>query len=154
MPIRLAPEPTADGVRLVLPVGRHLQSESWWVAAQVLHDKLLLRVWTEANRRWRVIVLDRVGSEHGSILTATYEEGTTALGVDGSTEHVQVEGRRLVSGGDRDWELAAEVHTIADEPLLYLRVWIQARQRFVLYAIDRCGAICDRATGDYQQAKQ
>jgi hypothetical protein len=56
--------------------------------------------------------------------------------------------------GDRDWEIAGEIHTIADEELLYLRIWVQARQRFVLYVIDRHGAILDRSTGDYSQAKQ
>jgi len=57
-------------------------------------------------------------------------------------------------GGDRDWEIAAEIHTIADERLLYLRVWLHARQRFVLYVVDREGVIRDRATSDYTQAKQ
>jgi hypothetical protein len=154
MPVRLTPAPSDDGVKLVMPVGRHLESAAWWVAAQVLGDKLLLRIWMEANDHFRVIVLDRLGSEHGSALTLNYEDGAAALSVAGSTEHVQVDGRRLVSGGDRDWEIAAEIHSVADEQLLYLRVWIQARQRFVLYAVDRSGVIRDRATGDYAQAKQ
>jgi hypothetical protein len=78
----------------------------------------------------------------------------TALGVTGRTQNVAVDGRRLVSGGDRDWEIAGEIRTVADEELLYLRIWVQARQRFVLYVIDRIGAIRDRSTGDYSQAKQ
>jgi hypothetical protein len=101
-----------------------------------------------------VIAIDRLGSELGSVLNRRYESAVKALGMAGTTQHVQVDGRRLVSGGDRDWEIAAEIHRIADEQLLYLRVCVQARQRFVLYVIDRGGTIRDRATGDYTQAKQ
>lgn len=154
MPIRLAAVPKNGEVTLAMPVGRHLESAAWWVAAQVRGATLLIRVWIEANDNFRVIVLDRFGSELGSVMKLNYGEAVDALGVVGSTEHVLVDGRRLVSGGDRDWELAGEIHTVDGEQLLYLRVWLHARQRFLLYVIDRNGAIRDRATGDYEQAKQ
>lgn len=35
-----------------------------------------------------------------------------------------------------------------------VRIWVHARQRFVLYVIDRDGTILDRTTGDHTQAKQ
>jgi hypothetical protein len=148
------PEPSDNGVKLVMPVGRHPESALWWVAAQVHYQVLIIRVWLETSSSFRVVVLDRNGSEHGSILDAIYKDATKALGFAESTQHVQVDGSRLVSGGDRDWEMAAEIHTVADDELLFLRVWVHARQRFVLYVIDRHGVVRDRATGDYGQAKQ
>ena len=65
----------------------------------------------------------------------------------------EIDGRRLISGGDRDYEIAAEIHTRIGEPLLYARVWLQRKQRFVLYVIEAQGRIRDRATGTYDQAK-
>src|SRR4051794_25604423 len=154
MPIRLTAQPVGHDVQLVMPVGRHLESPHWWIAAQVLGQKFIVRAWVAAHDGFRVIVLDRDGSELGSMLSKNYDTAIKALGVSGPTNHIQVEGRRLVSGGDKDWEVAAEIHNVADERLLYLRIWVQARQRFVLYVIDCDGAIRDRATGDYKQAKQ
>ena len=155
MPIRLTAVPDEGQVKLVPPVGRHLESRSWWVAAQVLKSRLIVRVWMQYNDDFRVIVLDRDGSEDGSVMKLDYNQALTALGLPlNGTQHVSVEGRRLVSGGDRDWEIAAEIHTVGDEQYLYVRVWLHRKQRFVLYVIDRAGKIADRATGDYTQAKQ
>ncbi len=154
MPIRMNATTVGNDVQLVMPVGRHLESPDWWVAAQVLGTKFIVRAWIAANDGFRVVVLDRAGSELGSMLSENYDTAIKALGASGPTKHIQVEGRRLVSGGDRDWEIAAEIHNVAEERLLYLRVWVQLRQRFVLYVLDRGGVILDRATGDYKQAKQ
>jgi hypothetical protein len=153
-PVRLNAVPDQSGeVRLVMPVGRHLESEQWWVVGEVVSTMLVLRVWLAATDCFRVIVLDRMGAELGSIVKLNYGEATEALGVSGPSSHTQIDGRRLVSGGDRDYEIAAEVHTRGCEQLLYVRVWLQRKQRFVLYVIDTEGKIRDRATGTYDQAK-
>ena len=136
-----------------MPVGRHLESESWWVVGEVVRGLLVLRVWLAASVDFRVIVLDNIGSEHGTIIRMIYRDATAVLGVTGPATHTQIDGRRLVSGGDRDYEIAAEIHTRGGEQLLYVRVWLQRKQRFVLYVIDAQGAIRDRATGTYDQAK-
>jgi hypothetical protein len=143
----------SGGVRLVMPIGRHLESEQWWVVGEVVRELLVLRVWLAASAHFRVIVLDRIGAEYGSVVHSIYRDAAEALGVAGPASHTHIDGRRLVSGGDRDYEIAAEIHTRAGESLLYLRVWIQAKQRFVLYIIDPQGRIRDRATGTYDQAK-
>jgi hypothetical protein len=153
-PVRLTAVPDESGdVRLVMPVGRHLESESWWVVGEIVRRLLVLRVWLAASDGFRVIVLDGIGAEHGSLIKDTYRDATELLGVAGPASHTQIDGRRLVSGGDRDYEIAAEIHTRGGEQLLYVRVWLQAKQRFVLYVIDAQGRIRDRATGTYDQAK-
>ena len=153
-PVRFRAVPGQDGeVRLMMPVGRHLESESWWVVGELVRELLVLRVWLAATNRFRVIVLDEIGAEIGSIIRQNYSDATNALGVAGPASHTQVDGRRLVSGLDRLYEIAAEIHTRDDEPLLYVRVWLQRKQRFVLYVIDAQGRIRDRSTGTYEQAK-
>ncbi len=136
-----------------MPVGRHLEPESWWVVGEVVRALLVLRVWLAASVDFRVIVLDNIGSEHGTIIRKIYRDATAVLSVTGPATHTQIDGRRLVSGGDRDYETAAEIHTRGGEQLLYVRVWLQRKQRFVLYVLDAKGAIRDRATGTYEQAK-
>jgi len=153
-PVRLTAVPGESGdIRLVAPVGRHLESEGWWIVGEVVRDLLVLRVWLASTDAFRVIVLDNIGAEHGSLVRTTYKDATETLGVAGAAEHTRIEGRRLVSGGDRDYEIAGEIHTRRGEQLLYVRVWLQLRQRFVLYVIDGEGRIRDRATGTYEQAK-
>lgn len=152
-PLRLTAVPQDGDVRLVMPAGRHLESERWWVVGELVRELLVLRVWLAATDGFRVIVLDNIGSELGSIVRDTYREATDVLGVSGPASHTRIDGRRLVSGGDQDYEIAAEVHARAGEQLLYVRVWLQRKQRFVLYVIDAQGAIRDRATGTYDQAK-
>jgi hypothetical protein len=69
-------------VRLVLPEGRHLERDGWYVAADVLAgaERLLaLRVWTPDNAGFRVIVLDRNGAEHDSLRARTYEQAREAM---------------------------------------------------------------------------
>jgi hypothetical protein len=154
MPIRLTSLPTDEGVKLATPVGRHLKSADWWVEAGEHPDALLLAVWSMASKGVTVIAVDPNGSERGSMLTRTYDEAKNALGFAGSTKPLEPDGRRIVTSGNRNFELGAEIHSVADEELLYLRIWLQRRQRFVLYVIDREGVILDRATGDYAQAKQ
>ncbi len=153
-PVRLAAASGEAGeVRLVMPVGRHAQSDTWWVVAELVRDLLVLRVWLAASDGFRVIVLDSIGAEFGSIIRDTYREAVELLDVVGPASQTQVDGRRLVSGGDRHYEIAAEVHTRGGASLLYIRVWLQLKQRFVLYVIDADGRIRDRATGTYDQAK-
>jgi hypothetical protein len=59
-----------------------------------------------------------------------------------------------VTSSNHDVQLRAEIHWVAEEELLYLQIWLERRQRFVLYVIDAEGIIRDPATGDYAQAKQ
>jgi hypothetical protein len=153
-PVRLTAVPDDSGeVRLVMPVGRHLESEKWWVVGEIVRSLLVLRTWIAATDSFRVIVLDTIGAEHGSVVKSIYRDATEVLGVAGPATHAHIDGRRLVSGGDRHYEIAAEIHTRAGEQLLYVRVRLQAKQRFVLYIIDAQGRIRDRATGTYEQAK-
>jgi hypothetical protein len=60
---------------------------------------------------------------------------------DGDVRLTLPEGRRLVSGGDRDFEVAGEVHTIEGEDYLFLRVWLQVAQKFRVVVLDANGAI-------------
>lgn len=142
MTIRLKPAVTRDGeVRLMLPAGRHLERDGWFVATDVFGGRkrlLELRVWTPADDGYRVIVLDGHGGEHGSINAQTLQAAEAALTrVAGAQRgYPKPEGRRLVSGGDRDWEIAAELERIDDEEILFVRVWLQQKQAFTVYAID------------------
>ena len=60
---------------------------------------------------------------------------------DGEVHLALPEGRRLVSGGDRDFEIAAEVRTIEDEDYLFLRVWLQTIQKFRVTVLSAEGSI-------------
>lgn len=60
---------------------------------------------------------------------------------DGEVHLALPEGRRLVAGGDKDYEIAAEVRTIGEEDYLFLRVWLQAVQKFRVAVLSPDGAI-------------
>lgn len=148
MSVKLKAVVTAENdVRLALPDGRHLASGGWFVAADttiVDGDRLLiLRIWSPADDGCRVIVVDKDGGERESVRARTYKEALGALrSVDGaSSQHTHVDGRRLVSGGDGEYEIAAEVHGINGEDLLLVRVWLHVKQRFTVYAIDHARVV-------------
>jgi hypothetical protein len=60
---------------------------------------------------------------------------------DGQARLAMPEGRRLVSGGNKDFEIAAEVRTIDDEDYLFQRVWLQQIQKFRVTVLSREGSI-------------
>lgn len=141
MPIRLKAVTANGEVRLVLPEGRHLERDGWYVAADILTSSprlLAMRIWTPANAGFRVIVLDEGGAEHDSLRAPTYKKAQAAMAsLSGApVSHPTIEGRRLVSGGDAAWELAGEVRLVDEEEILFVRVWVQAKQEFTVYAVD------------------
>src|SRR4051794_23088671 len=123
MSVKLKPVSGGGGndVRLVLPEGRHLESGGWFVAADTVvvdgERLLVVRIWSPSDDGCRVLVLDRFGGERESVRARTYKEALGALAsINGAApQHTQVEGRRLVSGGDNEYEIAAEVHLIGGE---------------------------------------
>lgn len=144
MTVRLKPATANGHTRLVLPKGRHLEQDGWFVAADVDHAEqalLVLRVWTPANHGYRLLALDAEGGDHGSVRASRYEEGVKTLGLGGQVAHTRAEGRRLVYGGDPAWEVAAEISFVGNEEVLFLRVWLQRKQRFSVYAIDPLGIV-------------
>ena len=159
MPIRMQAVATDGGeIRLMLPAGRTLNRDGWYVTAeaQVGPPALLtLRAWTPDNEGFRVIRIDNRGAEYGSVRAESYKSALAALDSrdGGHVSYPRIEGRRLVSGGDRDWEIAAEVREVVDDELLFVRVWLQALQRVTVYAIDVERRVCGHATADtYRKA--
>lgn len=141
MGIRLKPATRANGeIVLALPAGRHLERGGWFVAADTINkgERLIaLRVWPPHEDRARVIVLDRAGALHDTVRTRTYEEAKTVLPyLTEDVGHALVDGRRLVSGGDADWEIAAEIHNLDGEEILLLRIWLQRSQAVAVWALD------------------
>src|SRR3954447_22630873 len=105
---------TANGeVRLMLPEGRQLGRDGWYATANITTGTprlLALRVWTPAAAGYRVITIDRDGTEYDSLRVSRYDDARTVMeGLSGSVTYPHVEGRRLVSGGDELWEIAAEL---------------------------------------------
>jgi len=145
MNVRLKPTvDEQDEIRLVLPQGRHLEEGRWYVAADIRNSgkrMIVVRIWSPGSGGYRVIVLDDKGGEHGSVRAPTYEEACSRLGVVGSAEHAHAEGRRLVSAGDPDWEIAAEIRFVGNEEIMFIRIWLQAKQGFSVYAIDTRGVV-------------
>jgi hypothetical protein len=146
MSIRLSPAGTNGGIRLVLPEGRHLERDGWHVAVDIVNGEprlLAARVWAPTNSGYRIIVIDRFGSEYESRHVRAYEDAREEVGkiTDGEFSHPRVDGRRLVSGGDPDWELAAEIEHLGQEEIIFVRFWLQATQEMDVYALDAAGVV-------------
>ncbi len=76
-------------------------------------------------------------------------------------EHMRPQGRRLVSGGDPEFEIAAEVRTFCiredgwerEATCVVARVWCQKVQKFVVLATTTSGHLIGHVrAGTYKQA--